>query len=532
MKSSQRIKTIIIETVCLLYILLFVYAAVSKLMDFDNFQAQLGQSPLLSAYTGFVSYTVILIEIIIAVLLSIPRFRLIGLFSSFCLMVLFTAYIIIITNYSSYLPCSCGGILENMDWNEHLIFNICFVVLAVIAIFSIINIKNENGSSGNKIKSKYSLDNKSGTIHLGVMTFICFTFIFGLYISSDNLMHNENPFIRRFIQGSATKTVGTDLNSNSQYFAGTDGNTIYLGDNQAPLHITAYDSTLKVKHHYKIQLEREDFPFRSVQVRVAPPYFYLIDGTVPVIYKGNISDWKAKLLMHDNNYYFSKAEIIAPNKIVFRAQELKSLNNTLGTFTFSDSLQVEYAPKLLQKQIDGFFDTDGMMHFDERLQKFIYVYYYRNQFIIADKNLELMYRGNTIDTTTHANLKIAHIKNTKQRKIASPPSTVNQLTAVSDKLLFINSKLIGRYEPKEMWKEASIVDVYNIEKNTYLSSIYIYDVNEAKVQSMLISGNNLYAIIGHYLHKYHLDKHFVTVPKITKQQKILPAGSRVKTENL
>jgi uncharacterized membrane protein YphA (DoxX/SURF4 family) len=527
MRLNAKILNLLLEFICLLYILLFVYAAISKFLDFENFQVQLGQSPLLSAYTGFVSYSVILIEIIISVLLSIPRVRLIGLFSSFCLMILFTAYIIIITNYSSYVPCSCGGILENMDWNEHLIFNICFVVLAVIAILSIINIKNENGSSKNKIKSKYSLDTKSGTILLGVMTFICSTFIAGLYISSDNRMHNENPFIRRFIQGSATKTAGTSLTSNSQYFAGTNGTIIYLGDNQAPLHITAYDSTLKVKYHYKIQLEREDFPFRTVQIRVAPPYFYLMDGTVPVIYKGNISDWKAKLLMHDNNYYFSKAEIIAANKIVFRAQESKSLNNILGTFTFSDSLEVQYAPKLLQKQIDGFFDTDGMMHYDEQLQKFIYVYYYRNQFIIADKNLNLIYRGTTIDTTTHANLKIAFIKNTKQRKIASPPSTVNQLTAVSDTLLFVNSKLIGRYEPKEMWKEASIVDVYNIEKNTYLSSIYIYNVNEEKVQSMLILGNNLYTIIGHNLHRYHLDKHFVTVPKTKNYRPV--AGLRLKT---
>ena len=171
---------------------------------------------------------------------------------------------------------------------------------------------------------------------------------------------------------------------------------------------------------------------------------------------------------------------------------------------------MQYAPTLLQKQIDGFFDTDGMMHYDTQLQKLMYIYYYRNQFIVADKNGNLNYRGNTIDTTTKAKLKVVFIKETRQRKIASLPSTVNQVTAFSNNLLFVNSKLIGRYEPKEMWKEASIVDVYDIEKNTYLSSIYIYDVNKSKVKSMLVSGNNLYAIIGHHLHKYRLSKHLVT----------------------
>lgn len=496
--NATKSKQIAVEIISILLIILFIYSALSKLLEFQNFQAQLGQSPLLSAYTGFISYSVLTVEFVIAILLAIHRTRFIGLLASFTLMLMFTAYIIVILNYSSFVPCSCGGILEKLGWKEHLIFNIGFTVLAALASLIV------------------SMNKRNTIIKLSIITFAGSAMIVGLYITSEKAMHHENPFIRRFIQGSARKTAEVDLKSNSQYFAGTYGNTIYMGDNMAPLHITAYDTLLKVKHHYKILLERENFPFRTVQVRIAPPYFYLMDGTVPVIYRGNISNWKAKLLMYDNNYYFSKAEIIDSSKIVFRAQELKSLNNTLGTFTFSDSLKVDYAPKLLQKQIDGFFDTDGMMHFDIQQQKFIYVYYYRNQFITADKNLNLIYRGNTIDTTTKAKLKVAVIKETGQRKLASLPSTVNQLTAFSDNLLFVNSKLIGRYEPKEMWKEASIVDVYNVEKNTYLSSIYIYDVNKSKVHSIMISGNNLFAIVGHHLHKYRLSTAIIPVPKIKK----------------
>jgi uncharacterized membrane protein YphA (DoxX/SURF4 family) len=506
--NATKSKGIAVEIVSILLIVLFVYSALSKLLEFQNFQAQLGQSPLLSAYTGFISYAVLAVEFTIALLLAIRRTRFIGLLSSFALMLLFTAYIIVILNYSSFVPCSCGGILEKLGWREHLIFNIGFTLLAAIASLLV---------------SKYK---RNTLLKLTMLTVAGSAMIVGLYIASEEAMHHENPFIRRFIQGSARKVAAVDLKSNSQYFAGSDGSTIYMGDNMAPLHITAYDTLLKVKHHYKIQLERENFPFTTVQVRIAAPYFFLMDGTVPVIYKGNISDWKAKLLMYDNNYYFSKAEIIDSNKIVFRAQELRSLNNTLGTFTFSDSLKVDYAPTLLQKQIDGFFDTDGMMHFDMAQQKFVYVYYYRNQFITTDKNLYLNYRGHTIDTTTKAKLKVAVLKETGQRKLASLSSTVNQLTAFSNNLLFVNSKLIGRYEPREMWNEASIVDIYNVEKNTYLSSIYIYDVNQSKVHSIMLSGNNLFAIVGHHLHKYRLSNAIIPVPKRTNYLKYLPAGKQ------
>ena len=486
-----NLKSIIVEIISVLLMVLFVYSALSKLLEFQNFQAQLGQSPLISAYTGFVSYSLLIIELLIAILLAVPKSRYSALLASFGLMLMFTAYIVVILNYSSFIPCSCGGILEKLGWKEHLIFNIAFTILAAIA-------------------SLFIATNKSKTVlKLAIIAILGSAVIVTLYKYSENKMHQENPFIRRFIQGAAIQTKEVDLINNFKYFAGTDGKTMYFGDSHAPLYILAYDTTLKTKRHYKIQLEREDFPFTSVQVRIAPPYFYLMDGTVPVIYKGNISDWKAKPIIYDNNYYFSKAEVIAPDKIIFRAQQVKTLYNVLGTFALKDSLQVNYAPQLLQKQIDGFFDTDGMMQFDQQSQKLIYTYYYRNQFIVADVNLNLLHRGNTIDTTTKAKLKIAQIKETGERKIASLPPTVNQITAVANNLLFVNSKLIGRYEPKEMWKQASIVDVYNIEKNTYLSSIYIYDINKTKLKEMVVIDNYLYALIGHKLHKYQLSKkHF------------------------
>jgi uncharacterized membrane protein YphA (DoxX/SURF4 family) len=118
-----------------LFILLFVYSAVSKVLDFQNFQVQLAQSPLLTAFTTFISYAVLIVEFTIALLLSIPKTRTIALYLAFGLMFQFTLYIYIILNYSSFVPCSCGGILENMNWTEHLFFNIAFAMLAIAALY-------------------------------------------------------------------------------------------------------------------------------------------------------------------------------------------------------------------------------------------------------------------------------------------------------------------------------------------------------------------------------------------------------------
>jgi hypothetical protein len=131
MKSSR----FVFITVVLL-IIVFTYAAVSKLIDYRAFAAQIGQSPLLNPIAKWVPLTIIIIEFTVSLLLSNKRLRTVGLFMSFSLMVLFTTYIIFITRFSDYIPCSCGGILEDMNWNQHLVFNLALLSITFTSIIA------------------------------------------------------------------------------------------------------------------------------------------------------------------------------------------------------------------------------------------------------------------------------------------------------------------------------------------------------------------------------------------------------------
>ena len=107
----------------------------SKLLDYQKFTVQIGQSLLLTDMAGFIAWFIPVVEIVIAILLSIKRFRLLGFYASFTLMVMFTAYSIAIRNFSAHIPCSSGGVLEKFGWREHLMFNISLVLLALVGIF-------------------------------------------------------------------------------------------------------------------------------------------------------------------------------------------------------------------------------------------------------------------------------------------------------------------------------------------------------------------------------------------------------------
>lgn len=128
-------REITIEIIVFLFILLFVYASATKLMDYEKFRIQIGQSPMLTSFSALIAWLVPVMELVVALLLVIPRFRLFALYASFTLMVMFTAYIVAVLNFSSRIPCSCGGVLEKLGWTEHLIFNAVFILMSLVAIF-------------------------------------------------------------------------------------------------------------------------------------------------------------------------------------------------------------------------------------------------------------------------------------------------------------------------------------------------------------------------------------------------------------
>lgn len=131
---NSKKKILLVEIISALFILLFVYAALTKVMDYQKFRIELGKSPLLNGYAGIIAVAIPGIELLISLLIVIKRFQYYALYFAFSLMVVFSAYIVAILKFSPYVPCSCGGILQNMNWNQHLIFNVGFLSLGATAI--------------------------------------------------------------------------------------------------------------------------------------------------------------------------------------------------------------------------------------------------------------------------------------------------------------------------------------------------------------------------------------------------------------
>jgi len=124
----------LIEFISALLVFLFIYTSISKLLDYSLFNRQLSQSPFITQYANIISWVLPLGELAIAGLLLANKTRLFGLYCAFFLLSLFTFYLTAMLRYSPYIPCSCGGVLQHLSWQAHIIFNSAFVILTTIGV--------------------------------------------------------------------------------------------------------------------------------------------------------------------------------------------------------------------------------------------------------------------------------------------------------------------------------------------------------------------------------------------------------------
>ncbi len=125
---------LMLDSAAALFLLLFLYTALTKLRDPAAFVSALAHAPLPHSWITFLAWAVPLAEILAALLLVIPPARFMGLALSTLLMGIFTGYVSWILAFASRLPCACGGVIEKLGWRGHLVLNLGLLSLGILAI--------------------------------------------------------------------------------------------------------------------------------------------------------------------------------------------------------------------------------------------------------------------------------------------------------------------------------------------------------------------------------------------------------------
>lgn len=353
--------------------------------------------------------------------------------------------------------------------------------------------------------------------------------LYGMYALSPFAADiRRESFVRNF-EGYVSVRPGADLDLkfNSFYIAGTARNTVYLGSYSGPLHLLQVALPTLDTVHMNLSLDtvsiRDDY--RVFRMKVDSPYFYLSHGTMPGIYKGSIESKVAKSFSPNGAPYFSDAVPVSNNRFALKSLSNESKADELAALTL-DSPYFEFKPEILEKQIDGIFCVDGNLLYDREINRLVYVYAYRNEYMVLDTSLSQINRFHTIDSFRRAPIKVAEVSSKNYRTLARPPVRINAKSCVSSNLLFVQSPLLAKNEDKLEFQKGCTIDVYNVEQGKYLYSFHLANKYDVLPSSFAVTGDKLIAVFDRHLIVYDL-----ALPGVRQQRTIASQHHQRSFEN-
>lgn len=303
--------------------------------------------------------------------------------------------------------------------------------------------------------------------------------LWGLYASSSLSKEvYRGQFSRAFrLEPPLSDANILDLKYEHYYIAGYTNSHIFLGNYNAPLHILKTNLALTDTVHIKIKLVgfdglkiKEPGMFR---VHIDSPFFFVTHGVMAEILRGRTEKWTARRFMPDSAYYFVEDVPISRSSFIVRSYSPSKGGYQLAKKNAMDSPYFQFKYGILEKQLDGLFCVEGMLHFCKDLKKVVYLYTYRNQYTIMDTSLNIIQRCNTIDPFSKALVKTVRIESKNTTMIASPPMRVNEKSSVSGSYLYVQSNILSKNEDFNEFKNKSVIDVYDLSEGKYKYSFYL-----------------------------------------------------------
>ncbi len=289
-----------------------------------------------------------------------------------------------------------------------------------------------------------------------------------------------------------------NLNSSTYYFAGSDQFNIYVGDLQKSSRILQFDTDLLNVHELNLSV-----PFSNSLLinSVDSNFIFSSSGQDSTVFEYELKNKHLSVIRATHiPQRFTISIPVHAGSLIFRTIDTSFKENTISKFNnFSKEFITN---RILEKQENGFFSTDGILKYDRYTDQIVYVYFYRNQFIVMDTNIQLRFRENTIDTNTRTKLNIKKSSGSQLITFASPPVIINQHVAVYQGYLYINSGLLADNENRQSFSKSSIIDIYSLENGHYQHSFYIPPFDGYKIRDFIVMENALIALQGPFIVRY------------------------------
>lgn len=122
------------DVVSFLVWLVIFFSAINHGINFNRLRNWVRFSPITANFSEPVAYVILAAELSTVLLLLWRKYRIVGLYSSFLLLVVFTGYILTIMWLRHKMPRSFDGIWMNIGWFYQALINFFLLGLTFIGI--------------------------------------------------------------------------------------------------------------------------------------------------------------------------------------------------------------------------------------------------------------------------------------------------------------------------------------------------------------------------------------------------------------
>lgn len=332
---------------------------------------------------------------------------------------------------------------------------------------------------------------------VGLFTFYHFTSIQPDYHSGFN---------RTITSKAISKLNSFELRTDDHlYLVGATGHYLFLSRQSKPLQLIKVNESLNGIEEMEIEAGSNQ---ERAYMQIDSPFFYVADKSGSRLWKGLMSEWKASQLSFAMPPFIQLVCIDSSHFAIHTTigKNASQTSNTLGKIRI-DSPYVLLNRGLLKEQGEGVYSTDGLLRYNARLKKIVYVYFYRNEIIVTDPQLRTVNVLSTIDTVHLAKLNPI-VMGTGSFALVNPPVIVNQNARCYNEYLLIHSRIRAQNEAPEKFKEVSAIDVYDLANSVYRFSFYIPKEDDQEMKNFFVVNDKIIVNTDNRLISYRLNQEY------------------------
>lgn len=338
-------------------------------------------------------------------------------------------------------------------------------------------------------------------IALLIISPICI--LFALYTRYDKVNSRLNGFNRNFIKVNLDSTLQFKLDKNIFSISGITPNHIYLERNAGEILTITHNFSHSKTIRLPLIMDKKTHSHYETVVDTSGIYFFA--GNKPLLL---FSDFTTSQLVVDSSRIpvFTRAIYLDRNSYIIRGLEGNKPNQRFYKVKIDQRTSVQPDNYIIPESKDAGMATDGILQYDHYNNLITYLFYYENSILCMDTNLSLSHRIPLISKRLDSNVAIRDFANSSQKALLTnvkPNVPINRKSTIHEGKMFVISNLKADNENSSEFAQNSVVDIYNIQKGSYVGSFYI-PLHGTKILDFKISRNDLFVLFKGEMFRYKL----------------------------